>query len=171
MKKTAIIFSLFAVVALALTAGCGGQKLPDGMPKLNPTTITLTVDGKPFAGAIISLFPATGTFQWSVSAVTDASGKAVMKTQGNYDGAPEGELKVCVQAVRNIEGETSATEMPTDDYNKMVEWQKAVEDERQTFLVAGAQYGTAETTPLSITIKKGKNSATFDIPEDGTQIK
>lgn len=170
MKIFAIILSLFATVVVFIV-GCGGQKLPDGMPKLNPTTVTLTVDGKPFAGGIISLFPATGTFQWSVSGVTDESGQAIIKTHGNYNGAPEGEMRVCVQAVRNIEGETSATEMPTDDYDKMVAWQKAVQDERQTFLVAGAEYGAAETTPLTMTISKGKNSQTFDIPEDGTQIK
>ena len=170
MKKFAMIFSLCSLVSLVFVSGCGGQKLPDGMPNLYPTTITLTVDGKPFTGGLITLVPVSGTLQWQVAAPTDERGKAVIRTHGEYIGAPEGEMKVCVSAIRNEEGPTAATPRP-NDYGEGIAWDAAVLKERETFLVAGKEYGDAATTPLTMTIKKGKNEATFDVPEDGTQIK
>lgn len=173
MKKSAMFLSFGVLVVLGLSAGCGGQKLPDGMPDLYPTVITLTVDGAPYSGAMIYLHPtaAGDTARWSFNGITNEAGKAVIKAQGSYDGAPEGEMKVCIQAERNVEGPTSKTERPNDDYNALVKWDAAVLEERQTFLVAGKEYGEAATTPLTMTIKKGSNEATFDIKDDGTQIK
>ena len=54
--KRILLGSAFVLAALAAAVGCG-PKLPDGMPKLNPTTITVIQDGKPLEGAMVSMKP------------------------------------------------------------------------------------------------------------------
>ena len=173
MKKTAIIFSLFAVAALALTAGCG-QKLPDGMPKLYPTSITITIDGKPMEEINVNLYPKTaGTLAGlAIFGRTDANGVAKIQTNGLYDGCPEGEFAVCASKTRTVHGPT----MSNYDGSPLEEaaaraFAEKVENEREEFLVVGADYNAKETTPLTMSVAKGKNAQTFDIPEDGTQTK
>ena len=47
----------YSIVLLTLLcfAGCTSQKLPDGMPKLYPVTMTVTQEGKPLADASVML--------------------------------------------------------------------------------------------------------------------
>ena len=170
MKKTAIIFSLFAVAALALTTGCG-QKLPDGMPKLYPTNVTITVDGNPVEAAMVTAFPADPAFNWPIGGSTDAAGNVTLVTAGQYPGAPAGELTICVMKTRNVYGPTYDTPKPTDSRESSLAWDRAVEKERTEFRMVGVEYNSKETSPLKMTIQKGKNTEKFDIPEDGTQIK
>ena len=56
------------------------------MPEPYPTVITIIQDGKPLEGASIVLASANGPNTWSASAVTDATGKASLKTLSKYDG-------------------------------------------------------------------------------------
>lgn len=93
--------AIVAVLCLcAVVAGCSkGPKKPADLPKLNPTTIVLTYDnGTPCPGAQVSLRLAqsTGGRTWNLAGVTDASGKLVLKTDGNWDGAPAGTYEVMV---------------------------------------------------------------------------
>ena len=170
MKKSILALSLGLFVVLGLAAGCG-PKLPDGMPALYPTEITITVDGQPVENALVSAFPASATFTWPIGGKTDASGKVALMTDGKYSGAPEGELTVCVIKNRDVHGETFNTPKPTDSYDSARAWERKVTSELQTFRVVGVDYNAKETSPLKMTIKKGSNAETFDIPEDGTQIK
>ena len=81
-------------VALLGMAGCGGEKRPDGFPRLYPLTIHVTQEGKPLEGATIALVTPDGTVPWAVAGTTDAEGNAKMMTQGKYPGAPEGKFNV-----------------------------------------------------------------------------
>lgn len=171
MKKIAIIFSLFAVAALALTTGCG-QKLPAGMPKLYPTTVTITVDGKPVADAYVTAYPDDPAFTWPLGGMTDANGQISFIVDGKFEGAPAGELTICVKKTRNETGPTFDTPRPTGEGLAAIQaWEAQCEKERSEFLVVGTDYNAKETSPLKMTIAKGSNAQTFDIPEDGTQIK
>ena len=99
--KHAVAFS--AAFALVASLGCGGKKLPDGMPKPQPTTITLTLDGKGLADANVSLIPADDSNQWTALGQTDGSGVAEMKVDGQYKGAVPGEYKVVVSAKDEVD--------------------------------------------------------------------
>ena len=84
---------LVLTVSLIFFIGCS-KKMPDGMPKLYPVSISVTQEGKPFADAVVSLRyadPSAGT--WAIGGHTGADGTAKLYTQG-YPGAPAGKFKV-----------------------------------------------------------------------------
>ena len=169
MKKIAMIIPVFAVAVLALTSGCG-QKLPAGMPKLYPVTITLTSDGQPLVGAGVSAYTDIANFSWSIAGVTDENGQTELLTSGQYRGAPEGKLTVCVEKIEHIPGPTASLPKPTEleaiqEYNR-----KCGEEERQIRIVE-VKYNSRATSPLEMTVVKGGNVQTFEIPRDGEQIK
>lgn len=83
--------------ATIFAIGCGGGiKKPADLPKLEPTTITVTYDdGEPVpeATVVLRLAQQSGGRTWNVVGQTDATGKAVMKTDGNWDGVPAGDYE------------------------------------------------------------------------------
>ena len=107
--KRVLTLALVCVCALAL--GCQkGPKKPSDLPALQPTTITVTYDdGSPVdeATVVLRLAQPTGGRTWNVVGVTDATGKAVMKTDGNWDGVPAGDYQGMVtKEVSDIEEPT-----------------------------------------------------------------
>jgi hypothetical protein len=87
-------FSLFLVLSLVFYSGCGGKKMPAGMPKLYPVTISVTQEDKPFADCLVSLrYPDSSLGTWAVGGRTEANGIAKLYTDG-YPGAPAGKFKV-----------------------------------------------------------------------------
>ncbi|MBQ9801297.1 MAG: hypothetical protein IJO40_15360, partial [Thermoguttaceae bacterium] len=101
MKLTKLLVAAPALLALVAAFGCGGEKLPAGMPKPVPTTITLTLDGKGLADASVTMIPDSGSY--AAVGKTDASGVAEMKTDGKYKGAVPGSYKVVVGAKDEID--------------------------------------------------------------------
>jgi len=88
---------VFTVVSLLVVAGCGGQILPEGMPKLTPVVLTVTMDGAPLDGATVGLIPLdSANSRWNAGGVTDQSGKAKIRTLAQYNGAVAGKYKVTV---------------------------------------------------------------------------
>lgn len=90
--------SILSVACLLLVSGCGGQKLPDGMPKLTPTVLTITCDGAPLDGALVSLIPLDpANSRWNAGGTTDKDGKLKARTMAQYDGVAPGKYKITVQ--------------------------------------------------------------------------
>lgn len=171
MKKSAIIFSFFTALAI-VAVGCNKQDLPPGFPELNPTTLTFVCDGSPLADADIMLVPTGAPSQWVVGGKTDADGKLVVRTHGEYLGAPEGEMAVTVRKERREDGEFAKNNPRPEggDVGAKMAWDRKATAERSVFLVCGSEYLDPSTTPLKITIKKGKNSEKFDLPKVDEQI-
>ncbi|MDR1269130.1 MAG: hypothetical protein LBK82_06370 [Planctomycetaceae bacterium] len=94
MKRiTTIIFLFLGIVCFF---GCG-QKLPDGMPKLYPVTITIVQENTPLEGAIVQLIPEDSSLStWGPMGITNASGVTELQTNGKYKGSPLGQFKVLV---------------------------------------------------------------------------
>ena len=170
MKKIAIIFSVFAVAVLVLTAGCG-QKLPAGMPTLYPVTLTVTSGGQPVEGANVTVTLSGGTFNWPIAGTTEANGKVALMTNGQYVGAPEGDFVVCVRKVRYVEGPTKTTTEEPFEYGEKLEWLKKVQDEREEYLLGGQEYTDPAASPLKMTVKKGKNDIQIEMPEEEISLK
>ncbi len=97
--KTKQFFAFALACVCAVAVGCSkGPKKPADLPTLYPTTITVVYDhGTPVAEATVALRPAGGgNTKWNVTGVTDAQGKLVCKTNGNWDGAPAGSYEAMV---------------------------------------------------------------------------
>ena len=95
------IFSLLLIFSFGLLSGCGGKKLPDGMPKLYPVSISVTQEGKPLADASISFRYPNNSAPWAVGGQTDTAGKAKLYTNG-YPGAPLGQFNVVIFKQDNV---------------------------------------------------------------------
>lgn len=174
MKRFALFLCLFAASVLTLI-GCG-QKLPDGIPPLNPVLITVTIDGEPMEGIGVNAFPKESAAFSGLTffGKTDAAGVAEMMTNGLYSGLPEGEMILCAEKTLSVDGPTKiaqANKPPINDRDELTAYSIQVEKERTEFRIIGTDYNTKETSPLSLTVKKGKNNLSFDIPKDGTQLK
>jgi len=147
--------------------GCG-RKLPPGMPKLYPATITVTYDdGKPVDSATVIFHPTTpfesGKF-WVIAGITDAKGQAEVYTQVDYQGMPAGKYNVVVQKFI-VEG-TPPPSNPSMPMN--AEQQQAYRDylksgkRPERFQLVENEYLDAAKTPLKdIEVKAGKNM--FDL--------
>ena len=167
MRLKKLLVAAPALLALVAAFGCGGEKLPAGMPKPQPTTITLTLDGKGLADASVTMIPADDG-QYTAVGTTDANGVAEMKTNGKYKGAAPGQYKIIVGAKDEIDyGEFGPP--PTDDPASMEKWNADVEAAggpavafTRTSVVA-QEFTAADTTPLTITVGEGKAAETFDL--------
>ncbi|MBR4750256.1 MAG: carboxypeptidase regulatory-like domain-containing protein [Thermoguttaceae bacterium] len=161
--KRALIISL---LVLPLTALCGcGEKTPPDMPKLFPTSITITQEGTPVEGASVQLLKKDDLYyKWLAGGTTDASGVCTIRTMGKYTGAPEGTFQVVVYKTNKIESETrKAQPNAPSDPAEAAEWAKKVDEEEKEFDQIDTKYKSVDTTDLTITIASGKNAETLEV--------
>jgi len=89
--------TLTMILVLLLCIGCSDAKRPKDLPRLYPVTLTITMDDKPLADAFVMLYTDNmADAKWTVGGRTDAEGKAMIVTHGQFHGAPAGKFKVCV---------------------------------------------------------------------------
>jgi len=167
MKK----FTSFAFLALAvlfLQAGCHKVELPPGLTKPYPTMLTFTLDGKPLDKAKVTLVPDDPALtQFIIGGETDAAGKLDVFTMGQYRGAPVANYSVVVTKINVDFGDNDPNVLP--DGMSIREYNDFLDSVKVETYVVGPEYGDASTTPLKISVKKGKNEFTLDdIPEDGS---
>ena len=143
MKRT-FLGCAFALAALASTVGCG-QKLPDGMPKLNPTTIKVIQDGQPLADAMITL-------------------QSTIVTHGQYKGAPTGKYKVAVS--KTVGEGTPPPPKPYDAESERVYNEYIASGATYTeFFVVDPKFRLVDTTPLELEVVDGKNDLEVNVGE------
>jgi len=148
-------FTLFICVSILFVAGCG-EKLPDGMPPLHPTTLTFTQGGVPLADAAVTLIALDATnVQWSSGGTTDSKGEVRIQTQG-FNGAPAGNYKVVVS---KIETEGTAEVIEIIDHDAP----RPATSSQKTFYLVDAKFRSAGTTDLTLEVKAGKNADTYDL--------
>lgn len=138
-------------MALALgTIGCSGG---EGHPPTYPVKGRVEVGGEPAAGAFVVFHRAGGDAQAKAGEGADAlerptaqvkaDGSFVVTTYEEADGAPAG------------------------DYSVTVEWRKLIKKGTEALAgpnVVPKNYGSADTTPLKVTVKPGENDeAVFQI--------
>ncbi len=164
MSRITFLRAALILGVAALTAGCLGQKTPPDMPKLQPTKITITQEGAPCVGASVQLLKKDDlTYKWLPGGVTDAMGVCVVKTQGQYNGAPEGDFTVVVRKTVRNESETRKNTPEPTDPAEAKEWIKKVAEEEKEFDYVDLKYKKVDTSDLTITITSGKNEATFEV--------
>jgi len=134
-------------VGLIMVAGCDASgKRPADMPKLYPTTITITQADAPLADAMVNMRLADGSqSKWYSGGATDVNGVVTILTQGGSPGAPAGKYKVLVTKV-------TSEPNPRDPELSL------------TFSLVEPQYADFARTPLEIEIKaEPANSFTLDV--------
>jgi hypothetical protein len=144
MKK---IYLLILSLCFLMIQGCGGSPKPDGFPIIYDCSITLTQEGKPLTGADIILFSKDGQCSWSVGGTTDSNGKAVIFTHGRFSGVPAGDFLVTVSKTEAERYESG--EVRTKPIN--------------VYTFVDKKFSDKSTTPLEITIPKGKIQQIFDL--------
>ena len=149
-KKIALILMFGCLLTFA---GCG-PKLPDGLPKRVPVTLTITQDGKPLAGAVVSLIPEDqDQHRWSASGNTDEQGVVSPKILSKYPGAMIGKHKVVISCVRVDE---STRKERRDSEGKL---EGTTVDSYET---VSSDFNLITTTKQTIEIQKGENVHTID---------
>jgi hypothetical protein len=154
MKK---ICRLSCLLMLVLCLGCG-KKLPEGMPPLQPYTLVMLQDGKPVDNVLVRLYPMDQSLsKWTVGAVSQKNGEAVLKTLGQYNGAPTGKYKVTAMKtfIQDVEGAKE----------KLTEKQKAegVGVPQKKVVYVNPKYEFENTTDLVVEIREGKNREEIDL--------
>jgi len=139
-----------------LLSGCRGQKLPEGMPKLTPVVLSVTQDGAPLEGAVVSLLPLdSANSRWYASGVTAKDGKATIKTLAQYNGAVSGKHKVTV---------TKSVYEPRPDW-----WETGTEAQRRAYKspppveLVHKKFADKNTSPLDLEVGSSPVNQTFDV--------
>ncbi|MDR3234677.1 MAG: hypothetical protein LBT46_13630 [Planctomycetaceae bacterium] len=151
------------LIVTLMLFGCG-QKLPDGMPKLYPVTITIIQDGKPLAGASVALAPknVTAGQRYTAGAVTNTSGQAVIQTLSKYRGAVPGEYQITVLKtefeVTPLDAAERGVPKGMDKDNPSLP-----KESIEGYYTVDMKYGTVSTSPESITVEQKTNRKTSDV--------
>ncbi|MDR0611864.1 MAG: Ig-like domain-containing protein [Planctomycetaceae bacterium] len=134
-------------LCVSFLSGCHQSLRPKGLPPLHPCTITVTQNGNPVADVSVQLVSKEESV-WPVTGTTDTSGNAVLVTYGQFQGAPVGDYLV-VLSKRLTEPKT-----PVNEY---------VSGVTEVYSLIDTQYTQPETSPLEMSVKKGRNTMSFEI--------
>lgn len=158
MKKTIALFVAIAAT-LALAAGCNRVKLPDGMPELFPMKVTVTQDGKPAEG--VEIICHKGSLGYGVSGVSDSSGVAELKTNGQFKGAPAGEYTVTATKYELTPSQLGVCPVGGP---ARAEWEeKFAEEYRPAYNYVNPELRDPATSGLTLSVAKGTAAATLDL--------
>ena len=155
MKKLLILLSLITLL------GCTRQSVPDGLPKLVPVTLTITQEGTPLAGAIVSVVDPGGGIQFMVGGTTDVNGSVVLHTHGLYKGAPLGKFKVRVVKTEADQPPADLPPPPPLGTKEFEAYRKQL-DKLKTYMLVEKRYTQLNTTPLELEIT-GPLTTTLDV--------
>ena len=154
---------LFAMLALVATTilGCGGVEKPADLPELYPCKISVIQDGQPLEGATVILADATSQLRFSVGGVTNAQGVVEVKTDGKFQGAPQGKYKVLISKVFVPE---MIQEAPPEDPDAKAEYDKKLQElNAQQADTVDVNYKKFGTTPAEIEVTPSGAEASFDV--------
>jgi hypothetical protein len=91
--------------------------------------------------------------KWVIAGNTNSNGIVVPKTHGKFSGVPVGEYKIIVTKTEQFPiGQQISNEKDNAPPQKV-----------DVYYLIEKQYSDVSTTPLTITIKNGKNIQTFDV--------
>ncbi|MDR1385175.1 MAG: hypothetical protein LBJ67_15195 [Planctomycetaceae bacterium] len=170
MKKILTRFSLkrlFLIMPLLIViffGGCGDERRrPKGMPKLYRCTLSFTQKGIPLTDALISLYPVSQSFAWTISGRTDKTGTAEIFTDSYFKGMPEGDFKVVVYK-SEVVTPAPPNVLPQND-NEIEKIFDNINRNTHEFSHVDLQFTDVKKTPLTLTVKKQKINETFELGE------
>lgn len=166
MSNRKIILIPFLLLALALFSACARNPLPDGTPPLHDCEITLVQGGTPLAEADVRFeSPDDTPVKWGIGATSDSRGIVRILTHGRFPGAPEGTYRVTVKKEEHDYHESPAQKAAREKAKAEGTFFESPNVPFDLYYLVEEPYAEKETTPLTITIKRGKNLETFDVGE------
>ena len=162
--STKRFFAYCMILGLVLLAGCS-ETLPDGFPKLHPTTLTVIQEGTPLAEANVFLYSIDDpSSRWIVTGVTDSKGIAQLETiataQIRKKGAPAGKFKVTVNRSKADEVPVVSPMAEQDEINA---WRAEMRQLKpQVHCYVEQQYTDINATPLEVVLEKKTNAVSVD---------
>lgn len=153
-SRTSIFWLGLVCVAMVL-AGCGTSG-----PKLIPVSGTVTYNGKPVEGAVVS-FQCQGAPKMATG-TTDAQGRFQLATNKPGDGTIAGKHKVTVRKLVR-EGAAASGPMSMEDAMKATEAPKTQPAERHQLPM---KYADAASSDLEFTVTEaGPNDFTIELKD------
>jgi hypothetical protein len=155
-----VVFSYFFLSVTLLFSGCGGERLPPGIPKLYPAVLTVIQDGAPLADADIIMINTNPDVNWPTGGVTDSNGALRLRTLGRYNGAPVGTYIVAVSKVEIPDitpPDETSTPAERREYNRLL---REIED--NTFYLVDPKFGLG-ATELEVEITPSNLRVTVDV--------
>jgi hypothetical protein len=144
---------MFFVLICSTVVGCSNSRLPN----LHRVKGKITHQGNPIEGVTVNFFPVTSDPQSrSATGQTAADGTFVLTTLHTNDGVFAGEYKITLRKL--------AFSMTSEEINDIEKNGRTARFESKNIIPA--QYQKPEATPLTFTVKAGKNTYEFDIPEE-----
>lgn len=113
MKSTATMTAILVVMVPCVLAGCGGRDA--NLPKLEPVSGTVTLDGQPLSGAVVQFVPVGTTRGSGASAVTGTDGTYSLKSPEGDAGVPAGEYRVVISKEAMPDGSDPPAGVPPAD--------------------------------------------------------
>jgi 5-hydroxyisourate hydrolase-like protein (transthyretin family) len=152
MKNNLKFTILFVLTCLMV--GCSGSKL-SGLYQVKGK---ITHQGEPIEDVVVNFFPVTASPQArSATGKTDADGTFILTTLQTNDGAFEGEYKITLRKLAFSMTQKEIEEIESDGRSTA---------RFQSKNIIPDHYQTATATPLTFTVKAGKNVCDIDIPEE-----
>ncbi len=152
MGFSKFFWGLLAVALLLAGAGCSGADKPVKVEG------TVTLDGKPLAGATVSFEPEDQQGGHSANGFTDKDGHFKLTTYNTGDGALRGNYNVVVTKTEAAEG-SGAPAGSQEDIKKFMReggylksLAKAQTQAKAPKKSVPARYGRADKTPLKYTV-------------------
>jgi len=143
-KPIRLRLTLIAALLSFTFAGCSGSTKPEGMPDLQPLTLSVTQGGAPLEGASVQLIAKDkANSRWSGGGVTDATGQVSLKTLGEYEGVVPGSYKITFYKELTEGSSSGIGDDPTST------------NTGKSFLVIDPKYQAEATTPVEIEVSQG----------------
>lgn len=154
------------VFAGTTLVGCSrGPRKPSDLGELVPVVAVVKFKGEPVPDAKVLFSPASG--KYSAAGVTDNQGRAIMKTEGTFEGVPAGSYKVAIVKVPPAQsaGQPSESSENPEDYEK--EFMAATTTREATVQSAlPSKYASFETSGLTATVPPdGGNEIVFELQQ------
>jgi hypothetical protein len=140
------------ILAIAVSGGCG-SKLPPGARPTKKATVTVLYKGAPVEGAAVTFVDQSDN-PANANGLTDAQGKAKMKTYVDGDGAVVGQHKVIINKSVAVGGQNVDVDDPKYDPNAPPPTVKYLIPQKYSLVTSGL---TAEVK------ESGPNDFTFDL--------
>jgi hypothetical protein len=156
-------YVLVTILIFLVCSGCSNDNRPKDFPRLYPVTLTITQDDQPLDNALVLLYAENEVdARWTVGSRTDAQGKAIIMTHGQFRGSPAGKFKVCVMKSESSDAGTDASSpAPLSVYGDMTNTRSVVP--KITNLV-DPLFANPKSTPLEIEVlPKGTTNLTLSV--------
>ncbi|NMC20217.1 MAG: carboxypeptidase regulatory-like domain-containing protein [Thermogutta sp.] len=164
-KSVFVALAACALLGMSLT-GCGREaEKPSDLPDLVPIAAVVKFQGEPVPDAKVLFSPVSG--KYSAAGVTDSQGRAVMKTDGTYEGVPAGSYKVAVVKLPPTQSAPQSSEslQNPEDYEKQYQ-ATATSGAAAVQSALPAKYASFETSGLTATVPPAEgNEILFELQQ------